>query len=274
MEIISPVQFSTWAAPIVPVPKQSGEVRICGDYKITINQACTADSYPLPKVDDLLANLAGGQYFSKLDLSQAYLPLPPDERSKEFVTVNTHRGLYRYNRLPFEVSSAPSIFQQTIENLLQGIKGVSVYIDDIHISGSTLHEHLQILDTVLEKLQTSGLKLNKTKCFFLHHRIEYLGYIIDRDGLHPTTEKVRAIQEACMPQNVSELRSFFGIINYYHCFLPNLSTALAPLYHLLQKDVKWTKEKEQDKAFTAAKKALQDDSLLVHYDESKPDFSL
>ena len=166
MEIISPVQFSTWAAPIVPVLKQSGEVRICGDYKITINQACTADSYPLPKVDDLLANLAGGQFFSKLDLSQAYLQLPLDERSKEFVTVNTHRGLYRYNRLPFGVSSAPSIFQRTIENLLQGIKGVSVYIDDILISGSTLHEHLKILDTVLEKLQTSGLKLNKTKCFF------------------------------------------------------------------------------------------------------------
>ena len=270
MEIISPVQFSTWAAPIVPVLKQSGEVRICGDYKITINQACTADSYPLPKVDDLLANLAGGQYFSKLDLSQAYLQLPLDEQSKEFVTVNTHRGLYRYNRLPFGVSSAPSIFQRTIENLLQGIKGVSVYIDDILISGSTLHEHLKILDTVLEKLQTSGLKLNKTKCFFLRHRIEYLGYIIDRDGLHPTTEKVRAIQEARTPQNVSELRSFFGIINYYHRFLPNLSTTLAPLYRLLQKDVKWTWEQEQDKAFTAAKKALQDDSLLVHYDESKP----
>ena len=81
MGIISPVQFSTWAAPIVPVLKQSGEVRICRDYKITINQACTTDSYPLPKVDDLLANLAG-QYFSKLDLSQAYLQLPLDEQSK------------------------------------------------------------------------------------------------------------------------------------------------------------------------------------------------
>jgi hypothetical protein len=270
MGIISPVQFSTWAAPIVPVLKQSGGVRICGDYKITINQPCAVDSYPLPKVDDLLANLAGGQYFSKLDLSQAYLQLPLDEQSKEYVTVNTHRGLYRYNRLPFGVSSAPSIFQRTIENLLQRIRGVSVYIDDILISGSTLHEHLQILDTVLEKLQNSGLKLNKTKCFFLRDRIEYLGHIIDRDGLHPTSEKVRAVQEAQTPRNVSELRSFFGIVNYYHRFLPNLSTTLAPLYRLLQKDVKWIWEQEQEKAFTAAKRALQDDSLLVHYDESKP----
>ena len=270
MGIISPVQFSKWAAPIVPVVKQSGEVRICGDYKITVNRACTADSYPLPRVDELLANLAGGQYFSKLDLSQAYLQLPLDEESKEYVTVNTHKGLYKYNRLPFGVSSAPSIFQRTMENLFQGIRGVSVYIDDILVTGSTLHDHLEVLTTVLEKLQNSGLKLNRPKCFFLRSQIEYLGHVIDREGLHPTAEKVRAIQEARKPQNVSELRSFFGIINYYNRFLPNLSTILAPLYRLLQKDVKWMWGQEQEEAFSAAKEALQDDSLLVHYDESKP----
>ena len=91
--------------------------------------------------------------------------------------------------------------------------------------------------------------------------------IIDRDSIHPTAEKVRAIQEARTPQNISELRSFFGIID---CFLLNLSIILAPLYHLLQKDVKWTWEQEQEEAFTTTKKALQDNSLLVHYDESKP----
>lgn len=184
--------------------------------------------------------------------------------------MNTHKGLYRYNRLPFRVSSAPSIFQRTMENLLQGIKGVSVYIDDILITGSTTEEHLQTLDKVLERLETAGLKLNKLKCFFLRPYIEYLGHIIDQDGLHPTKEKVQAIQEAPKPQNVGELRSFFGIINYYNRFLPKLSSKLAPLYRLLQKDVKWTWGTEQDKAFEAAKRALQDDSLLVHYDESKP----
>ena len=190
MGIISPVQFSRWAAPIVPVVKQSGEVRICGDYKITVNRAASADSYPLPKVDELLANLAGGQCFSKLDLSQTYLQLPLDEESKEYVTVNTHKCLYRYNHLPFGVSSAPSIFQRTMENLLQGIRGVSVYIDDILITGPTLHDHLQLLNTVLDKLQNSGLKLNRSKCLFLRSQIEYLGHVIDREGLHPTVEKV------------------------------------------------------------------------------------
>lgn len=138
----------------------------------------------------MLANLAGGQYFSKLDLSQAYLQLPLDEKSTEYVTVNTHKGLYRYNRLPFGVSSAPSIFQWTMENLLQGIRGMSVYIDNILITGPTLHDHLQLLNTVLDKLQNSGLKLNRSKCFFLRSQIEYLGRVIDREGLHPTVEKV------------------------------------------------------------------------------------
>ena len=145
---------------------------------------------------ELLANLSGGKYFSKLDMSQAYLQLPLDEESKELVTVNIHKGLYRYNRLPFGVSSAPSIFQRTMENLLQGVKNVSVYIDDIVITGASTEEHLQTLDVVLEKLETAGLKLNRSKCFFLRPSIEYLGHIIDKDGLHPTREKVQAIQEA------------------------------------------------------------------------------
>ena len=179
MGIISRVEFSKWACPIVPVLKQNGNVRICGDFKVTINQACIAHHYPLPRVDELLASLAGGQFFSKLDLLQAYLQLPLEEDSEEFVTVNTHKGLFRYNRLPFGVSSAPSIFQQTIETLFKGVEGVLVYI---LITGSTLQEHLQTLDIVLEKLENSGLKLNKSKCRFLLPRIEYLGHVIDKDG--------------------------------------------------------------------------------------------
>ena len=94
MRIISPVKFSHWAAPVL---KQNGKVRLCGDFKVTINQACQGDSYPLPWVDKLLANLSGGRYFSKLDMSQAYLQLPLDEPSKVLVTINTHKGLYRFN---------------------------------------------------------------------------------------------------------------------------------------------------------------------------------
>ena len=264
--IISPVQFSNWTAPIVPVMKRNGSVRVCGDYWITANQACPVDPYPLPRVEELLSNLARGKYFSKLDMSQAYLQLPLEDESKELVTVNTHKGLFQYNRLPFGIASAPAIFQCCMECLLQDISGVLVYIDDILITGSSVDDHLQTLDKVLERLESSGLRLNKSKCFFLRDGIEYLGYVIDKDGLHPTAEKVLAIKEAPRPHNVAELRSFLGIMNYYSHFLSNLSMRLALLYQLLQKDVKWRWDVDQDKAFNAAKQALQTDSLLTHYD--------
>ena len=124
--IISPVEFSEWAAPIVPVVKQDGSVRICGDYKGTVNQVSKLDNYPIPKTEDLLATLGGGNKFTKLDMSQAYQQLELEESSKKFTTINTHKGLCQYNRLPFGVSSAPGIFQRTMENLLQGIPHVVV----------------------------------------------------------------------------------------------------------------------------------------------------
>ncbi len=110
--IISPVQFSPWAAPIVPVLKHNGGMRICGDFKVTINQVLQPDSYPLPRIEELFASLSGGKHFTKLDLSQAYLQIELEEGSKQYVTVNTPKGLFKYNRLPFGVSSAPSIFRK------------------------------------------------------------------------------------------------------------------------------------------------------------------
>ena len=102
--------YSDWAAPMIPVLQKDGTVRICGDYKHTVNQAAKIDSFPLPKISNLFASLAGGRTFSKLNLANAYLQIPLDEASQKLVTINTHRGLYKYNRLPFGVSAAPLIF--------------------------------------------------------------------------------------------------------------------------------------------------------------------
>ena len=124
--ILSPDEFSEWAAPIVPVVKLDRTVHICGDYKCTVNQVSKLDNYAIPKTEDLLATLGSGNQFTKLDMSQAYQQLDLEEGSKMFTTINTHKGLYQYNRLPFGVSSAPGIFQHTMENLLQGIPQVVV----------------------------------------------------------------------------------------------------------------------------------------------------
>ena len=134
--IIEPVVFSEWAAPIVPVLKaDKTSVRICGDFKSTINRVAKLDRYPIPKISDLFSNLSGGRYFTKLDPSQAYLQVCLDEQSKSHVVVNTHKGLFWYNRLPYGISSAPAIFQRIMESLLKGIPRVVSNLDDILISG-------------------------------------------------------------------------------------------------------------------------------------------
>ena len=113
--IIEKVSHSKWAAPIVPVSKGNGKIRIYGDYNVTVNQSLQVDQYPLPKPEDLFASLAGRTKFSKIDQTQAYLQLQLEVESREFVTVNTHIGLYRYTRLPFGITSAPAIFQSTMD---------------------------------------------------------------------------------------------------------------------------------------------------------------
>ena len=179
---ITPIQFSDWAAPIVPVVKQDGSIRVCGDYNLTSNKVSRLESYPLPRVEDLFSALSGGKAFSKLDLSQAYLQLQLDNESKKYLTINTHKGLFRYNWLPFGVSYAPAIFKRTMDSLFQGFNGVLAYVDDILVPGSSTEEHLVNLDKVLSKFSEAGLNLNKSKCIFMALKVEYLGYIIDKNG--------------------------------------------------------------------------------------------
>ena len=120
--IIYKVSQSDWAAPVVLVPKKDGSLRVCGNYKMMVNQCADVDQYPLPNTEDLFATLAGGQVFSKIDLSHAYQQVEVDEDSQKYLTINTHKGLYRYKRLLFGVSSASAIFQRIVDQLLQGVK--------------------------------------------------------------------------------------------------------------------------------------------------------
>ena len=145
------INHSEWAAPIVAVSKKDGTTRICRDYKVTINSMLEIDQYPLPKPEDLFATLAGGKKITTLDLSHAYNQLELDEGSRKYVTINTHRGLYRYRRLPFGVASAPAIFQKTMDTILQGMSKVTCYLDDILITGATESEHLSNLEECPEE---------------------------------------------------------------------------------------------------------------------------
>ncbi|CAC5378002.1 unnamed protein product [Mytilus coruscus] len=156
-----------------------------------------------------------------------------------------------------------------MENLLQGIPRVVVRVDDILITGSSKSEHLNNLETVLGKIQESGMRLNKDKCVFLAPEVVYLGHRIDQYGIYPVESKVKAITEAPEPKNVTELKSYLGMLNYYNRFLPDLPSKLAPLHKLLKKQKQWEWDKSQQEAFELSKTLLKSYKVLVHYDPNK-----
>ena len=150
--IITKVTNSPWATPIVPVLKSCGRVRICGDYKTTINPNLIPESYTLPRIDDIFANLGRGEKFTKIDLTQAYLQCELDEESKKLTTINTHLGLFVYNRLVFGITSSPAIFQRIMDTVLAGLNNVQCNQDDIVITGETNEAHLCNINAVLDIL--------------------------------------------------------------------------------------------------------------------------
>ena len=268
--VFKQVSTSAWAAPIVPVRKPDGSVRICGDFQLTVNQAAEYENYPVPKTEDLLATLNGGEKFTKLDLSQAYQQLELKEEARELLTINTHKGLFQPLRLQFGLHSASGIFQREMEKRLSGLVHTIVRVDDILITGRNDEEHVKNVAAVLKVVKENGLKLKRSKCVFMADSVEYLGFLIDKSGVSVLEDKIKPILEAPEPENTSQVRSFLGMIQYYHRHLPGLSTLLEPLHELLRKNSKWHWGVEQVKAFNLAKKRLAGAELLVHYNPELP----
>lgn len=158
-------------------------MRICGDYKITVNPALEKTvMYPLhllSRIEYLFAELKGGQCFSKIDLKQAYQQILVTTETQKILAISTHKGLFAYTRLPFGITTAPAIFQKVIDQLLSGIPGVVAFLDDILITGSHTVEHLERLEEVLKRLVSAGFRVSKNKCDFFKGKIEYLGRVID-----------------------------------------------------------------------------------------------
>ena len=268
--ILCRVNHSEWAAPIVPVLKKDGSIRICGDFEVTINPALRIDQYPLPKPSDLMACLTGGKQFTKLDLTSAYQQMLLDEASSKLVAINTHQVLYQFTWLPFWVASAPAVFQRAMNTILQGVPGVICYVDDILVTGTTDSEHFHNLEEVLQRLQRHGVRLRKEKCQFLQESVEYLGHRIDETGVHTSPQKVKAVVNAPSLRSLQELRSFLGLLNYYACFLPNLASTLHPLHVLLHADEPRHWSDSCERAFQAAKQKLVEAPILAHYNPDYP----
>ncbi|CAF3487193.1 unnamed protein product, partial [Rotaria socialis] len=268
--ILERIDASPWAAPIVPIKKPNGKIRICGDFKVTINAQILVDQHPIPSIDELLSRLNNGEKFTKLDLSDAYLQVELDEQSKSLVVINTPLGLFRYNRMPFGISNAPAIFQRIIDQVIAGISNSIAYLDDILITGKNEEEHLQTLEMVLKRLSEFGFTYNPEKCLFFQDEVSYLGFIIDKNGKRPDPSRVEAIIHMPAPKNVKEIEAFIGKINYYGKFISNFSHKCKPLNELRKKNTRWVWTKECQSSFECLLHEISKTTTLVHCDHRLP----
>lgn len=268
--IITPVEYSAWAAPIVVARKPNGSVRFCGDYSTGLNDAVETNSYPVPDPDSLFTQMANKSVYSHIDLSDAYLQIPVDKESSQLLTINTPRGLFNVNRLPPGIRIASGAFQETVDTMLHGIPGVVSYFDDICIASENKEEHLATLKKVFQRLEEYSFKVRLEKCKFFADSIKFLGVIVDKDGLHPDPEKTEAIRRMPAPKNIQELRSFLGALQFWGKFVPKMSELRTPLDRLLKKGARWRWNKPCQDAFKKFKDILASELLLTHYDPKMP----
>ena len=214
--------------------KRSGDVRLCADLR-EVNKAILIDKYPLPHIQELIAELRGSTVFSTLDLTSAYHQLLLHEDSRDLTAFITQDGLFRFKRVCFGLASAPSAFQKLMSSSLAGLPGVQCYLDDVVIYGRTLEEHDKHMTVVLQRLQDIGLTLNLQKCKFRVTSIRLLGHMISAEGLHPDPSRVDEILETAAPTDLATLRSFLGLLSYYARFIHDYATVTEPLRALTRK---------------------------------------
>ena len=267
--VISKINDSEWGTPLVPVIKANGDLRICGDYKVTINRMIEDVKEPLPRIEEIFAELGGGENFTKLDLAAAYNQLEVTDETKKLLAWSTHQGIYAVNRLPFGPKPAGAIFQRQMRKVLQGTKGTVSYMDDITVTGKNKAEHLRNLREVLRRLSEAGFKLNLEKCKFFQEEITFLGHRINRHGLFKDEKKIEAVVNAPCPKNPTQVKAFIGMVNYCGKFIPNLAKILSPLYKLQDKNsFNWTEECQN--AFLEVKREITADRNLSHFDPELP----
>ncbi|XP_053687312.1 uncharacterized protein K02A2.6-like [Sabethes cyaneus] len=235
--IITPITHADWAAPIVVVRKPDHSVRICADFSTGLNNALEANSFPLPLPEDISNRMANCTIFSHIDLSHAYLQVPVDEDSRKLININTHKGLYQFNRLSPGIKSAPGAFQQIMDTMLAGIQCTAPYLDDILVGGRTEEEHKRNLRQVLQRIQEYGFTVKFEKCKFFMHQVKYLGQLLDSEGIRPDPDKVKAIINMPPPHDVSTLRSYLGAINYYGKYIREMRNLRQPLDELLKEGI-------------------------------------
>lgn len=258
---------SPWASRVVPVKKKNGEIRMCIDFR-KLNTVTLKDSYPLPRIDEIVDEMGKACVFSTLDATSGYYHIELEENDKEKTAFRWKNGLFEFNRMPFGLCNAPATFQRVMDTILRDISNEFVipYLDDIIVYSKNKEDHVQRLRQVLDRIKKAGLALNLKKCKFFKEEIEILGCIVGQGIVKPDKLKVEALNKFKKPENIKELRSFLGLANYCRGFIPKLASMEIPLNALLKgqtkrstRKIEWCKKSNE--AFEEIKKSLNMETI-------------
>jgi hypothetical protein len=214
LDIIEP-SISPWSAPVVPVRKKDGTIRLCIDYRL-LNRVTIPDKFPMPNLTDSLFGLNGTKFFTSLDLVRGYYQVPIDEQSREYTAFSTTRNHWQFKRLSFGLRNAPSAFQREIQAVLGSFSSnkVIAHIVDILVMSSTFEEHLSLVFKVLKTLENYNIKIKLSKCDWFASQVRFLGHIVSSHGIKKTPEYMQKVVDYPQPKAVGELREFLGLVNF------------------------------------------------------------
>jgi hypothetical protein len=269
------IQHSTSSAgaPILFVPKPGGRgLQLCVDYR-GINRITIPNRYPLPLMQELQDRVRGAQYFTKMDLKSSFALIRIRQGDEWKTAFRTRYGLYEFNIMPFGLTNAHATFQDMMNHVFSDMidLGLLVYMDDLLVYAKTIEEHDALVRKVLRRLTSNKLAVEPAKCVWRATEVEFLGYIIGRDGIKMSQEKVEAVLSWKSPSSLTELQSFLGFANFYRRFIKDYSGVARPLTELTKgdkKDWRWTAEGE--KSFTELKTRFTTAPILKHFDPQRP----
>jgi len=274
MEKTGKIKRSTSSAgsPILFVRKPSGRgLRLCVDYR-GLNSIMVPNRYPLPLMQELQDRVQGAQWFTKMDLKNGFNLIRIREEDEWKTAFRTRYGLYEFQVMPFGLTNAPSTFQDMMNHVLSDLLdiGVLAYMDDILVYAKTREEHDHLVKELLQRLQKNGLAVAPEKCIWLAQEVEFLGYVIGRNGIEMVENKVEAVLDWKTPKSLTEVQSFLGFANFYRRFIQVYSKIARPLTELTKKTEKWTWTKEAETAFKELKHRFTSAPILAHFDAQRP----